>query len=233
MIKFVEHFNVLNVKGTELSQSLHFLHRAGRSTEPSGKPWDVLEPKATSGRCWPLMMPEAHFQALIPALAFEHSAELWMQSYFIPLQAYRQSRIYFQRGVLFQSKSHRWVEETESVNFSLFLETEEPKLSPTQPKLICLNLLPPISALESPEMLPKGTSQKGLKRRVAIGLKKRISISPEDDLTSQQYGPPWHTSSQGPGLSSAPPPWQGLQGEGRSYTTGCLAVLVRIMSQSS
>lgn len=37
MIKFVEHFNVLNVKGTELSQSLHFLHRAGRSTEPSGK----------------------------------------------------------------------------------------------------------------------------------------------------------------------------------------------------
>ena len=193
---------------------------------PVGKPWDVLEPKAASGRHWRPHMPEAHFRALIPALAFEHSAELWMQSYFIPLQAYRQSRIYFQRGVLFQSKSYRWVEETESVYFSLFLETEEPKLQP-KPHMLQSHFLM-TSALESPEMLPKGTSQKRLEEgRVDIGLKKRISIPwrwpqfPSKGGTTLTYLIPGSRSFFCSSLHGRPSGERGAL----FYTTGCLAVL--------
>lgn len=50
------------------------------------------------------------------------------------------------------------------MSLSLFLETEEPKLEPKlQPKPhMPLIYFLTTSALESPEMLPKGTSQKGL-----------------------------------------------------------------------
>lgn len=105
----------------------------------------------------------------LDAVLFHTTASLWTKAGFIS------------KRVLFQSKSHRWVEETESVNFSLFLETEEPKLQPKPPYASIYFLM--TSALESQKCCLREPVKKGLKRgEWPLDWKKRIIHSPEDDL---------------------------------------------------
>lgn len=161
-----------------LSRLNLFIFTTGQegAQNPVGKLWDVLEPKATSGRRWLPHMPEAHFRALIPALALEQCWALDAVLFHTTASLQTKHDLFSKGGVNYSSLRVTGELRKQRKRQFLIIPTDWGAQTPAQTSYASIHFLM-TSALESPEILPKGTSQKGLEEgRVDIGLKKRISI---------------------------------------------------------
>ena len=175
VIKFVEHFNILNV--IEPSQSLHFHHRAGRSTEPSGK---ALGCSGTKGHFRKTLAP-THARGPFPGT--NSCPGSWAQCWALDAVLFHTTAslqtkhdLFSKGGVNYSSLRVTGELRKQRKRQFLIIPTDWGAQTPAQTSYASIHFLM-TSALESPEMLPKGTSQKGLEEgRVDIGLKKRISI---------------------------------------------------------